>query len=90
MGLEEYTVFLKEISELIMNQMPKADYASIFNDFVESEFFLVDGDSLLLMCICEKSLKQGQELHFFYLVERYLVDIVSKGGQFAIVFFQGC
>ncbi|XP_019521038.1 PREDICTED: probable ATP-dependent RNA helicase DDX60 isoform X2 [Hipposideros armiger] len=88
MGLEEYTVFLKEISELIMNQMPKADYASIFNDFVESEFFLVDGDSLLLMCICETSLKQGQELHFFYLVERYLVDIVSKGGQFAVVFFK--
>lgn len=40
------------------------------------------------MCICEKSLKQGQELHFFYLVEHYLVDIISKGGQFAIVFFK--
>nr|XP_019587029.1 PREDICTED: probable ATP-dependent RNA helicase DDX60 [Rhinolophus sinicus] len=88
MGLEKYTEFLKEISELIMNEMPKADYASIFNDFVESEFFLIDGDSLLVMCICEKSLKQGQELHFFYLVECYLVDLISKGGQFAIVFFK--
>ncbi|XP_045687217.1 probable ATP-dependent RNA helicase DDX60 isoform X1 [Phyllostomus hastatus] len=88
MGLEEYTEFLKKMSELILNEMPKADYSSIFNDFVESEFFLIDGDSLLVMCTCEKSLKQGQELHFFYLVERYLVDIINKGGQFAIVFFK--
>lgn len=63
-------------------------YSSIFNDFVESEFFLIDGDSLLVTSICEKSLKQGQELHFFYLVERYLLDLLSKGGQFAIVFFK--
>ncbi|KAG8504607.1 putative ATP-dependent RNA helicase DDX60, partial [Galemys pyrenaicus] len=63
-------------------------YDSLFNDFVESEFFLVDGDSLLIACICEKSLKLGQELHFFYLVEYYLVDLINKGGQFAIVFFQ--
>lgn len=55
---------------------------------MESEFFLIDGDSLLVMCICEKSLKQGQELHFFYLIERYLVDLINKGGQFAIVFFK--
>ncbi|XP_036170756.1 probable ATP-dependent RNA helicase DDX60 isoform X1 [Myotis myotis] len=88
MGLEKYRMFLEEISELILSEMPKADYSSIFNDFVESEFFLIDGDSLLVMFICEESLKQGQELHFFYLVERYLVDIISKGGQFAIVFFK--
>ncbi|XP_045058537.2 probable ATP-dependent RNA helicase DDX60 isoform X2 [Desmodus rotundus] len=88
MGSEEYTEFLKKMSELILNEMPKAEYSSIFNDFVESEFFLIDGDSLLVMCICEKSLKQGQELHFFYLIERYLVDLINKGGQFAIVFFK--
>ncbi|ELK37298.1 Putative ATP-dependent RNA helicase DDX60, partial [Myotis davidii] len=85
---EKYRMFLEEISELILSEMPKADFSSIFNDFVESEFFLIDGDSLLVMFICEESLKQGQELHFFYLVERYLVDIISKGGQFAIVFFK--
>ncbi|XP_039732062.1 putative ATP-dependent RNA helicase DDX60 [Pteropus medius] len=88
MDLEEYTVFLKKISELVLNEMPKADYSSIFNDFVESEFFLIDGDSLLVTCFCEKSLKQGQELHFFYLVECYLMDLIKKGGQFAIVFFK--
>ncbi|XP_053514334.1 probable ATP-dependent RNA helicase DDX60 isoform X3 [Artibeus jamaicensis] len=88
MGFEEHTEFLKEMSELILNEMPKAEYSSIFNDFVESDFFLIDGDSLLVTCICEKSLKQGQDLHFFYLVERYLVDLINKGGQFAIVFFK--
>ncbi|XP_066243861.1 probable ATP-dependent RNA helicase DDX60 isoform X1 [Saccopteryx leptura] len=88
MGSKEYTVILKTMSELILNELPKAEYSSIFNDFVESEFFLIDGDSLLVTCICEKSLKQGQDLHFFYLVERYLVDLISKGGQFAIVFFK--
>ncbi|XP_024898753.1 probable ATP-dependent RNA helicase DDX60 isoform X2 [Pteropus alecto] len=88
MDLEECTAFLKKISELVLNEMPKADYSSIFNDFVESEFFLIDGDSLLVTCFCEKSLKQGQELHFFYLVECYLMDLIKKGGQFAIVFFK--
>ncbi|CAO2612233.1 Probable ATP-dependent RNA helicase DDX60, partial [Lemmus lemmus] len=63
-------------------------YSSLFNDFVESEFFLIDGDSLLVTCVCEKSLKPGQSLHFFYLVERYLLDVISKGGHFAIVFFK--
>eukprot|EP00071_Canis_lupus_P023777 XP_013975221.1 probable ATP-dependent RNA helicase DDX60 [Canis lupus familiaris] len=88
MGLEEHMMILEKMSELIMNAVPKAQYSSLFNDFVESEFFLIDGDSLLTTCICEKSLKQGQELHFFYLVECYLMDLVSKGGQFAVVFFK--
>ncbi|XP_054432048.1 probable ATP-dependent RNA helicase DDX60 [Pteronotus mesoamericanus] len=88
MGLEKCTEILKKMSELILNELPKADYSSIFSDFVESEFFLIDGDSLLTMFLCERSLKQGQELHFFYLVERYLVDLIDKGGQFAIVFFK--
>ncbi|XP_047407322.1 probable ATP-dependent RNA helicase DDX60 isoform X2 [Sciurus carolinensis] len=86
--MEECTVFLETLSQFILEQMPKADYSSLFNDFVESEFFLIDGDSLLITCICEKPLKPGQNLHFFYLVERYLVDLNSKGGHFAIVFFK--
>lgn len=88
MDLEKYMMFLEDMSQLILNEVPKADYDSLFNDFVESEFFLLDGDSLLIMCVCEKSLKQGQDLHFFYLVERYLVDLITKGGQFAVVFFK--
>nr|XP_012312632.2 probable ATP-dependent RNA helicase DDX60 [Aotus nancymaae]XP_012312633.2 probable ATP-dependent RNA helicase DDX60 [Aotus nancymaae] len=83
-----FTKFSKKMSRLIMDEMPKAEYSSLFNDFVESEFFLIDGDSLLITCICEISFKPGQSLHFFYLVERYLVDLISKGGQFTVVFFK--
>ncbi|XP_029336518.1 probable ATP-dependent RNA helicase DDX60 isoform X3 [Mus caroli] len=85
---KKYTGFLKVMSHLILETMSRADYSSLFNDFVESEFFLIDGDSLLITCVCERSLKPGQSLHFFYLVERYLLDVISKGGQFAIVFFK--
>ncbi|XP_041530136.1 probable ATP-dependent RNA helicase DDX60 [Microtus oregoni] len=85
---EHYTGILEKMSQLILENMPKAHYSSLFNDFVESEFFLIDGDSLLVTCVCEKSLKPGQSLHFFYLVERYLLDVISKGGHFAIVFFK--
>lgn len=81
-------MLLEEMAQFILDALPKAEYSSLFNDFVESEFFLVDGDSLLVTLICEKSFKWGQELHFFYLVERYLLDLVSKGGQFAVVFFK--
>ncbi|XP_006896732.1 PREDICTED: probable ATP-dependent RNA helicase DDX60-like [Elephantulus edwardii] len=85
---EKYKMFLEEMSQFIMEEIPKAEYSSIFNDFVESEFFLIDGDSLIITCLCEKSLSLGQNLHFFYLVERYLMDLASKGGQFVIVFFK--
>ncbi|KAM9082357.1 putative ATP-dependent RNA helicase DDX60 isoform 2-T3 [Megaptera novaeangliae] len=88
MGLEKYRMLLERMSQLILDQMAKADYDSLFNDFVESEFFLIDGDSLLMTYVCEKSLRPEQGLHFFYLVERYLVDLISKGGQFAVVFFK--
>ncbi|XP_007527285.3 probable ATP-dependent RNA helicase DDX60 [Erinaceus europaeus] len=86
--MEKCTMFLKQMSQFILDEIPQAKYSSLFNDFVESEFFLVDGDSLLITYICEQSLKQGQELHFIFLVELYLVDLISKGGQFAIVFFK--
>ncbi|XP_054995033.1 probable ATP-dependent RNA helicase DDX60 [Sorex araneus] len=88
MRSEECMMVFKEIENLILNQMPRAEFTSLFNDFIESEFFLIDGDSLLVTCVCDISLKPGQTLHFFYLVERYLADIISKGGQFAIVFFK--
>ncbi|XP_055453873.1 probable ATP-dependent RNA helicase DDX60 isoform X1 [Psammomys obesus] len=87
--MEEYcTELLENMSQLILENMAKADFSSLLNDFVESEFFLIDGDSLLVTCVCESSLKPGQSLHFFYLVERYLSDVINKGGQFAVVFFK--
>ncbi|XP_074253107.1 putative ATP-dependent RNA helicase DDX60-like isoform X4 [Saimiri boliviensis] len=88
MGLKDHAVFFREMTDLILYEMPKAGYSSILNDFVESNFFVIDGDSLLVTCLCVKSFKCGQNLHFFYLVECYLVDLMSNGGQFSIVFFK--
>ncbi|XP_032154512.1 probable ATP-dependent RNA helicase DDX60-like isoform X6 [Sapajus apella] len=88
MGLKDHAVFFRKMTELILYEMPKAGYSSILNDFVESNFFVIDGDSLLVTCLCVKSFKWGQNLHFFYLVECYLVDLMSNGGQFSIVFFK--
>ncbi|XP_033071531.1 probable ATP-dependent RNA helicase DDX60-like isoform X4 [Trachypithecus francoisi] len=87
-GLKDHAGFFRKMTKLILNEMPKAGYSSILNDFVESNFFVIDGDSLLVTCLCVKSFKWGQNLHFFYLVECYLVDLMSNGGQFAIVFFK--
>lgn len=86
--MDKCTLFLDCMSKFILNQLPSAEYSSIFNDFVESEYFLIDGDSLLVTCICEKLLQKRQNLHFFYVVEFYLMDLIDKGGQFTVVFFQ--
>uniref|UniRef100_A0A670J1W2 DExD/H-box helicase 60 n=1 Tax=Podarcis muralis TaxID=64176 RepID=A0A670J1W2_PODMU len=63
-------------------------YVSLLNDYVESEFFLIDGDSLFITCARELTLQRGQNLHFFYLVERFLLDLTSKGAKYFIVFFK--
>uniref|UniRef100_A0A8C8S3G3 DExD/H-box helicase 60 n=1 Tax=Pelusios castaneus TaxID=367368 RepID=A0A8C8S3G3_9SAUR len=63
-------------------------YVSLLNDYVESEFFLIDGDSLFITCISDQTLQPGQNLHFFYLVERFLLDLTNKGAKYVIVFFK--
>ncbi|KAG8592608.1 hypothetical protein GDO81_000560 [Engystomops pustulosus] len=66
----------------------KAIYASLLNDYVESDVFVIDGDSLLISCACDASLKKGQSLHFFFLVERFLLNLTDKGARYVIVFFE--
>uniref|UniRef100_A0A8D2JJ86 DExD/H-box helicase 60 n=1 Tax=Varanus komodoensis TaxID=61221 RepID=A0A8D2JJ86_VARKO len=56
--------------------------------FSKEYFFLIDGDSLFITCARELTLQQGQSLHFFYLVERFLLDLTSKGAKYIIVFFK--
>jgi len=53
-------------------------------DFVESEFFVIDGDSLILMF----SDKETQYLNFFYQIECFLQDFTEKGAKYVIVFFK--
>uniref|UniRef100_A0A671EKB7 DExD/H-box helicase 60 n=1 Tax=Rhinolophus ferrumequinum TaxID=59479 RepID=A0A671EKB7_RHIFE len=60
----------------------------LFKDFVESEFLLVDGDSLFITCAFNVNFKKGQTLHFFYIVERFLHDLIQKEAKFVIVFFK--
>ncbi|XP_075142212.1 putative ATP-dependent RNA helicase DDX60 [Leptodactylus fuscus] len=63
-------------------------FASLLNDYVESDVFVIDGDSLLFSCAIDKSLKKGQSLHFFFLVERFLLNLTNKGAKYVVVFFQ--
>ncbi|XP_007496200.2 probable ATP-dependent RNA helicase DDX60 isoform X1 [Monodelphis domestica] len=88
MELKDCMSFLEDMSGLILNEIAKANYSSLLSDFVESELFLIDGDSLFITCLHDQNLKPGQNLHLFYLVERYLSDLTNKGGQFIVVFFK--
>uniref|UniRef100_A0A663DPU9 DExD/H-box helicase 60 n=1 Tax=Aquila chrysaetos chrysaetos TaxID=223781 RepID=A0A663DPU9_AQUCH len=53
-------------------------------NFVESEFFVIDGDSLLLMFLD----KETQYLNFFYQIECFLQDFTEKGAKYVIAFFK--
>ncbi|KFP76553.1 putative ATP-dependent RNA helicase DDX60, partial [Acanthisitta chloris] len=59
-------------------------YVSLLKDFVESEFFVIDGDSLLIMFIDTET----QYLNFFYQIECFLQDFTEKGAKYVITFFK--
>ncbi|XP_054984020.1 probable ATP-dependent RNA helicase DDX60 [Sorex araneus] len=81
-------IILKKLSELIWNTLSKSSNRSLLKDFVESEYFLIDGDSLFITCFKNMTLKEGQTLHFFYIVEQFLHDFIQKEANFIIVFFK--
>ncbi|NXG25533.1 DDX60 helicase, partial [Grallaria varia] len=76
--------FLKTLRLNIWAFLSKAQYVSLLKDFVESEFFVIDGDSLLLMFIDEET----QCLNFFYQIECFLQDFTEKGAKYIITFFK--
>ncbi|NWR94333.1 DDX60 helicase, partial [Furnarius figulus] len=76
--------FLKSLRLNIWAFISKAQYVSLLKDFVESEFFVIDGDSLLLMFIDEET----QYLNFFYQIECFLQDFTEKGAKYIITFFK--
>ncbi|KAJ7420084.1 putative ATP-dependent RNA helicase DDX60 [Willisornis vidua] len=76
--------FLKRLRLNIWAFLSKAQYVSLLKDFVESEFFVIDGDSLLLMFIDKKT----QCLNFFYQIECFLQDFTEKGAKYVINFFK--
>ncbi|KAM4052173.1 putative ATP-dependent RNA helicase DDX60 isoform 2-T3 [Anomaloglossus baeobatrachus] len=85
-GLMKHYESIAKKSKSIIHQ--KSIFASLLNDYVESDIFVIDGDSLLLFCTFDETLKKGQSLHFFFLVERFLLNLVEKGARYVVVFFQ--
>ncbi|NXV81477.1 DDX60 helicase, partial [Atlantisia rogersi] len=82
--IRKHDEFLKKLRLHIWAFLSRAEYVSILKDFVESEFFVIDGDSLLLMFLDEKM----QYLNFFYQIECFLQDFTEKGAKYIIVFFK--
>ncbi|XP_044537615.1 probable ATP-dependent RNA helicase DDX60 [Gracilinanus agilis] len=87
-GLTECKEFLRKLSIFIWNSLAKSEHVSLLKDFIESEFFLIDGDSLFITCMWNKTLKKGQNLHFFYIVEQFLHNFNQKDARYVIVFFK--
>uniref|UniRef100_A0A5F8GWE2 Helicase ATP-binding domain-containing protein n=1 Tax=Monodelphis domestica TaxID=13616 RepID=A0A5F8GWE2_MONDO len=86
------TLYLLFLTDLQMNAFTKFLFlfrnVSLLKDFIESEFFLIDGDSLFITCMWNKTLKKGQNLHFFYIVEQFLHNFNQKDARYVIVFFK--
>ncbi|NXN96187.1 DDX60 helicase, partial [Rhinopomastus cyanomelas] len=76
--------FLKVLRLHVWDSLSRAKYVSLLKDFVESEFFVIDGDSLLLMFLDEKT----QYLDCFYQIECFLQDFTEKGAKYVIAFFK--
>ncbi|KFO87667.1 putative ATP-dependent RNA helicase DDX60, partial [Buceros rhinoceros silvestris] len=76
--------FLKKLRLHVWASLSRAQYVSLLKDFVESEFFVIDGDSLLLMFLNEET----QYLNFFYQIECFLQDFTEKGAKYVIAFFK--
>lgn len=85
-------VFLVELKFCLRNAVHYVSCrcASLLHDSVESEFFVIDGDSLMVQHALNNNFYEGQNLHFFYSVEAFLFDITQKGAKYVIVFFKVC
>ncbi|XP_072903996.1 probable ATP-dependent RNA helicase DDX60 isoform X1 [Hemitrygon akajei] len=79
---------LKWLSSYMASLFSKFRMTSLLCDFVESEFFVIDGDSLMIMYVHDATVDPGQNLHFFYLVESFLFDLIQKQAKFIITFFK--
>ena len=78
----EYEKFFKIKQEVLSIPLLMNRFVNILTDFADAEIFLIDGDSLLLEIVGEKSLdwnNGGQFLHLTYLTERFLQKFTEKG-----------
>ena len=67
-------------------------YVNLLDDLGSIDFFVIDGDSLLLECLSSPTLDLGhggQPLHLFYLIEDFLQRLKAcHNSQFCFAFFQ--
>ncbi|XP_075607951.1 putative ATP-dependent RNA helicase DDX60 isoform X1 [Balearica regulorum gibbericeps] len=82
--IRKHVEVLEKLRLHIWASLSRAQYVSLLKDFVESEFFVIDGDSLLLTFLDEKT----QYLNYFYQIECFLQDFTEKGAKYVIVFFK--
>uniref|UniRef100_UPI00398F8CF5 probable ATP-dependent RNA helicase DDX60 n=1 Tax=Pristiophorus japonicus TaxID=55135 RepID=UPI00398F8CF5 len=80
--------YLRWLSQYLTRIFARCQKVSLLRDFVESEFFVIDGDSLMMTYIHEATVDPGQNLHFFYLLECFLFDLTQKKAKFVIIFFK--
>ncbi|XP_068134922.1 probable ATP-dependent RNA helicase DDX60 isoform X2 [Hyperolius riggenbachi] len=80
--------FSNVILQSTAKQLSMSTYASLLNDYVESEFFAIHGDSLIITCAMNNSLKPGESLHFIYLVEQFLFNFTAKHAKYVVIFFK--
>lgn len=87
-GMKKHICFSDVIFRILSQQLSRSKFVSLLNDYVESEFFVIHGDSLIITCAANSSLLPGESLHFFFLVEKFLFNLTSRHARYVIVFFQ--
>lgn len=68
----------------------KPAFITTLTDFGDTEYFIIDGDSLLFEVMANGNIfgsKTVQFLHVFYLFERFLEQLVKRKAYFNLIFF---
>ena len=80
---------ISKLSQAFLRQRPL--YVNLLDDLGSSDFFVVQGDSLVLDCLSSSQIKHrhgGQMLHACYLVESFLHSLQNcLNARFCVVFF---
>ena len=69
----------------------RPQFITVLSDFGETEKFVIEGDSLLLHALADPALDWthgGQFLHWTFVIETFLNELVKRGAHFCIVFFE--
>lgn len=80
----------QKLTQILAKQRPP--YVDVLDQLGSIDFFIIDGDSLLLDCLssCHLDLRHdGQLSHLLFLVERFFNSLENcQGSAFEVVFFK--